>query len=222
MKIVIVTASINYQVYEKNLGASHFANAKGVMRMEGFDNVAKAYNISMRQFAGLTDDVIAIFVHDDVFLPLTFEGDLKVMLSKLPENWGVCGVAGAYTSLDVLKNKVLRKFYGNVNDRGTEWGKPLTEPMPVQTLDELMLIVNLKHGYHSLFDEQFPLDFYGADLCMQAHERGLGVYAIQAYVHHNSSRAFGGRTPGFFESEAKFKKKWAKRLPIATTCSLMK
>jgi len=208
--ITIITASHNREILENNLLKSPIAQNDNVLTMMGYTNIPEAYNAGMENFP--VDYLM--FSHHDVFIPATFEAELQFALKTLPEDWAVAGVAG------VSMINGVRKLFGFIDDRGRDWGSPITDPVPVQTLDELLIIVNMKHGLR--FDEQFEQDFYSCDLCMQAHERDLGVYVIPGYVHHNSSRKVGERTPSFFESQEKFRKKWFRRLDIATTCAIIK
>jgi hypothetical protein len=66
------------------------------------------------------------------------------------------------------------------------------------------------------FDPSLGFHLYGADLCLQARERGLEVVALGAPCHHNSRSL--GLPQSFFPSAEVFARKWAHRLPIATPC----
>ena len=57
---------------------------------------------------------------------------------------------------------------------------------------------------------------YGADICLQAHERGLAVVALDAACHHNTRTAVLPKA--FFQSARIFAEKWNYRLPVATPC----
>lgn len=208
--LVIVTASHNSEILRANLLRSEIVKEAAIFIKEGFTNIPKAYN---ELYPDSRRSDIVMFVHHDVHLPPTFESELKQALMVMPLNWGVIGCAGTRLSDDNS-----RTFHGYINDRSRPWGYPLERPEPVQTLDELILIVNMASGLK--FDEQFEQDFYGADICMQAHKENLGVYVIPGFVNHNSNRPFGGRTPSFFTSKNKFEAKWKNYLPIATTCAL--
>jgi hypothetical protein len=60
---------------------------------------------------------------------------------------------------------------------------------------------------------------YGADICLQAAERGLAVVAIEALCHHNSRTI--GLPEAFFASAEVFARKWKHRLPVATPCVII-
>lgn len=198
LKIEFVTASINPQTLKDNLLSSNAFNSYGLTVQEGYTNVAKAYNE-----AGVKADLVC-YVHDDVYLPQKFIDTLALFLPMLPDDWDVLGVAGV--------TGPPKQNHGFISDRGKMWGKVVNKPVKVDTLDELLLITrgNIK------FDEQFEQDFYGADICI-----GRNAYVVPCFVHHNSSRAFGGRTEKFYEAERLFKNKHLDKLPIVTTCSII-
>jgi hypothetical protein len=87
----------------------------------------------------------------------------------------------------------------------------------VATLDELILVVRRDCGLR--FDTDLGFHLYGADICLQARERGLAVVALGALCHHNSRHIGPGE--GFFESAAVFGRKWSHRLPVATPCVII-
>jgi hypothetical protein len=87
-------------------------------------------------------------------------------------------------------------------------------PAPVSTLDELLLV--LPRNTPLRFDPALGFHLYGADICLQAAERGLAVVVVGAPCHHNS-RSIGLPQP-FFRSASSFARKWAHLLPIATPC----
>jgi len=135
-------------------------------------------------------------------LPDDFERQLMWSLPMVPQDWEVLGVAGVKGNPKVS--------LGYIEDRKRKWGNPFSKPLEVDTLDELLLITR----GDIFFDPQFPLDFYGADICM-----GRKCYVIPCFVHHNSGRKIGARTESFYESQEKFRTKWSHRLPINTTCA---
>lgn len=217
--MVIVTASNRPEVLKENLCVSTFLEGNefllGMGEMNNF-NIPKIYNaVPIDQ-----DENIVMYVHDDVIIRHEFKSNLDKALQELPEDWGIIGSAG------VRMENGIKKNIGHILDRGKNWGSPINKIEPVQTLDELLIILNRKNiqANNIKFDEQFPFDFYAADLCMQAKDHGLGVYVFPgAYVNHNSSRKFGERTESFYESEAKFKAKWNwVEGHIVTTCSIIK
>jgi len=87
-------------------------------------------------------------------------------------------------------------------------------PARVATLDELLLVVRRDSGLH--FEPALGFHLYGADICLQAHERGLAVIAVAALCHHNSRTI--DLPDAFFASIRVFARKWSHRLPVATSC----
>jgi hypothetical protein len=217
MKFAIGTVSHRPDILEINLLTSKVIQDRCCYVVaENPSNIPSELNmmINSMQSNGMGDHIF-IFAHHDVVLPDSFVDDLDYAISKVGKDWGVMGVAGVR-----FKHPRGRIELGRIIDRGQEWGVGITEPIRVQTLDELLLVVNPASGL--CFDPQFDFDFYGADICMQAQEKGLAVYAFHSVVHHNSERKIGGRTPGFFDCQEKFRNKWNKYLPIATTCAILK
>jgi hypothetical protein len=204
-----VTASHNATILDKNLLRSNLFADRKLIVQSGFDNISKAYNA-----APITSNIV-VYLHHDIFLPNNFFTQLQQSINtvtKLDKNWGVLGIAGVQLSNDE------RQIHGNILDRGKHWGCANDLPHEVDTLDELLLIT---HG-DLIFDEQLPLHFYGADICMQAKQEGRKCYAIKAFCHHNSSLVPGYRSESFYECKNYFRNKWRSYLPIATTCTIVK
>jgi hypothetical protein len=204
-----ITASHKSQVLLKNLAQSVIFREYPLKIQRNFSNVMKAYNQ-----VGIHDG-IKIYVHHDVLLPHNFKKDLTIAIKeieKTDKNWGVLGVAGS-----VCPNG-QQYFYGNLSDRGKQWGNPGQLPTEVQTLDELILIVKDKR---LRFDEKIPSNhLYGVDLCLQANLLGMKNYVINAYLQHNSTFVF---MPEDFTSAREYiiKKYKGKVRNIATTCTLI-
>lgn len=213
MKLNLICASHDLTILNKNLVLSLMFQKNLGEVVTNYKNVSAAYNVAEKQCNQLLDEY-NVYVHHDVFLPPVFESELKkaiLHINGIDKTWGVLGVYGAS-----IENG-QRKFYGHVRDRGNNLGTSIGLPHEVKTLDELLLIT--KGDF--VFDEQFDLHFYGADICMQAISRGRKNYAIAAYVHHNSNLKMGYRSDSFRECEQKFKNKWKDFLPINTSCTLV-
>lgn len=209
MKIKFVVSSYDKAVLQANTLRSRI-NPRSLIVLEGYDNVPKAYNSIDKKGS----DII-IYMHEDVYLPQgwiqSVYEDLECMSHDYPD-WGVVGVAGA----KLVDGKKVNRGY--IRDRGKEWGSPTPPVSEVDTLDELLLITR---GDFT-FDENLPLHFYGADICMQAKQRGRKCYAINNYLHHNSTLKVGERTDDFYACERYFRNKWKDYLDIATTCTIVR
>lgn len=138
-----------------------------------FDSIPKALNYGACRASG--DHLM--FVHQDVFL---CGGDWVQRAQRLVEsieNYGAAGVSGV-TSQGVFK--------GRIYDRGLIWGRSISSPEEVQTLDEQLFITS-RHLFRTLeLDEGFRYHSYLADYCLRVLKRGLKVYVLPLTVEHNS------------------------------------
>lgn len=202
MNFTLICACNDPRILNENLLASPFAHHCQVLIQYGYTNVPLAYNEAM---PAATGDIL-IFAHQDVYMPDSFEGELRQSLLCLGRtDWGVLGPAGQSAS----------GGYGYVLDRGQPWGKHRNLPIEVDTLDELLLIV--KRGDYQ-FDQAMPNHhLIGADLCMQARARQQSRWAIRAYCSHNSKTSYGPPEPTFWLAADYLMRKWPQFLPIYTT-----
>ncbi len=200
MNFTLICACNDTKILRENLLASPFARQCQVIVQHNYTNVPLAYNEAMPQATG---DIL-IFAHQDVYLPDTFETELKHALFCLGRtDWGVIGPAG----------QSAMGGYGYVLDRGHPWGRHGRLPIEVDTLDELMLIT---HRGDFRFDEAMPNHhLIGADLCMQARSKNKSRWAIRAYCSHNSKTR--GTDPAFWDSAEYLMRKWPQFLPIFAT-----
>jgi hypothetical protein len=138
-----------------------------------FDSIPKALNYGARRASG---DYL-MFVHQDVFL---CGGDWVKRAQRLVESIENCGVAG------VSGVTAQGGFKGRIYDRGLIWGRPISSPEEVQTLDEQLFIIS-RHLFKTLeLDEGFRYHSYLADYCLRVLKRGLKVYVLPLTVEHNS------------------------------------
>jgi glycosyltransferase involved in cell wall biosynthesis len=209
-RITFVAAVNDQDVLQRNLLASpclHVAHGHQLLLQKGFSSAALAYNAAIEQATG---DLV-IFVHQDMYLP---EGWLEQVqhsiarLSVTDPDWGVLGCWGA---------KADGEHCGHVYSSGLGiLGGPFDEPTPVQTLDEIVLIVRAASGL--VFDEALPhFHFYGTDICLRAAARGLTCYVIPAFCIHNT-RQLLQLPPEFYTCYQHIKKTWKDWLPIETSC----
>jgi SAM-dependent methyltransferase len=128
----------------------------------------------------LEKDRWIVFCHQDFVL----HEPLRVRLigkNKL----GVYGVIGCRVDTPKFRGQIIQ------TDGSTTGGR-LLQDTPVETLDELCLIVHSQAFREGLrFDNQFTFHFYGADLCMQANNLGFDVMAIQVACQHKSKTLSG-------------------------------
>jgi hypothetical protein len=211
--ITFVIAVNNKHVFESNFLASPSLSgphSHQILVQEGFSSASKAYNDAIDRS---TNDLI-VFAHQDMIFPESWLLDLRRALDSLQRmdpQWGVLGCYG-----ETLKDGGRGYIYSG--GLGV-MGKPMDRPVPVQTLDEIVLILRKSSGLR--FDESLPhFHFYGADICMAAAARGLKSYAISAFCIHNTQQNFI-LPKEFYESYRHVKHRWKNSLPIRTTCVTM-
>lgn len=200
--MIFITASHDETILKNNLRKS----GVDLIVQRDYDNISKAYN------EATIPGQLNCYVHHDVVLPWGWLKSAYEQIKRLPDDWGVVGVAGVK-----IKNG-KKENYGNILDRRIPWKFNVEKlPCETQTIDELLIITK----GDVVFDERLDFDFYGADACLQMAEQNRGTYVINAFCEHNSGRAFGGRTESFYKCEDIFRSKWGDRLPVVTTCSLI-
>lgn len=173
-----------------------FSNERNVPLPTFFNSVVENFK---------DQNVWLVFCHQDFILnePLVLNG-----LNQLAV-YGVIGFRYGY-----------EKPFGQITQTdGSLVGNKLKEILPVETVDELCLIVHsdvFKSGLR--FDDRFRFHFYGADLCMQARNLGFEVYAMQLACKHKSKTLNGDViSPEYFRSVDLFEEKWKRSLPIRTS-----
>jgi SAM-dependent methyltransferase len=160
-----------------------------------------------------------VCVHQDVYLPDGWDRVLTLQLQQAEDSFGSPGVAGVIgqTSEGMARPGSLWPLVGWVVDRDRVLKGPDRLPAIAETLDELVLV--LPKGTPLRFDATLGFHLYGADLCLQAKERGLAVAALEALCFHNSR---GVDLPADFHTSGRvFAQKWAHRLPVQTTCAVI-
>jgi hypothetical protein len=153
---------------------------------------------------------ICVFAHQDVYLPRGWEKLLAkrvAQLDRLDPDWAVAGLSGIDRD---------GTFVGRVwsTGLGREFGMPFNEPIPVQSLDELLIVLNRDSGLR--FDPDLPsFHLYATDIVQTALSSGKGAYVLDAPVVHNSIPTPGLRG-GYMQAYDYMRRKWRARLPIIT------
>jgi len=208
--ITFVAAVSDRKVFADNFLASDCLrepHIHQVLVQEGFRSSSTAYNDAMDR--SVND--LMVFAHQDIIFPSTWLADLErslLLLEATDPNWGVLGCYGV-----TRENEGRGQIYSH--GLGILHG-PCDPPAPVQTLDEIVLILRKSSGLR--FDEGLP-DFhmYGVDICMQAAKHGRKSYAIRAFCIHNTTfNLVLGK--GFYECYQHIQRTWRESLPIQTTC----
>jgi hypothetical protein len=178
-----------------------------VLIQRGFKSAAAAYNDAIAR----SENDLIVLAHSDMLFPSSWLSDLDRALDSLEETdprWGVLGCYGV--TLD-------RKFSGYLYSNGQGFcGAPFVDPTPVQTLDEIVLIIRKSSGLR--FDERLPhFHLYGADICLRAAQQQRRSYAIPAFCVHNTHRNLI-LADDFYACYRQFKKIWGGYLPVQTSC----
>jgi hypothetical protein len=210
-RFTIVVCVNNDDVLQKNLLLSPGILNGGRNQLSirrHFSSASLAYNSAVDESA---NDII-IFVHQDVYLPDTWFEDLKRCLAWLDAanaNWGVLGCYGCRVGVSDGLGRLYTTGHG-------PHGRQLAHPEPVDTLDELILIIRKSSGLR--FDPRLShFHLYGADICMTAREKGMVNYAFQGYCVHNTNKLLI-LPREFYTGYHYLRRKWRHRLPIATSC----
>lgn len=178
-----------------------------ILLQENFRSAALAYNDAIER---AVNDLI-VFCHQDVLLPEAWVSHLKRALDYLEADDPCWGVLGSYG--ETLSDNGRGYVYSS--GRGI-MGRPFEHPAPVQTLDEIVLILRKSSGLR--FDEALPhFHLYGTDICLRAAKMGMRSYAIPAFCLHNTHQSLV-LPREFYECCTHIKRVWKDCLPIQTTC----
>ena len=141
-------------------------------------SAASALNTAARMAYGK----YIMFVHQDVeFGCPEYLEETERVLNGIP-NLGIAGAIG----MSPVGKTYFDRIRGHVQNAGQDWGKAIDRPEPVQTLDELMLVVP-RAGFQGFDEETFDhWHCYGCDYALTMLEQGKGVYALPGYVYHRS------------------------------------
>jgi len=149
---------------------------------------------------------VAILVHQDMYFRQGWYEKVKSQIAKLPENWMVAGIIGKDMQGRMCGKLHDMRIVDHINSSAIH-----TFPEPACCFDECVIIINMKHGYR--FDEDLDgFDLYGTLCVLQAWERGLTAWVIDAWAEHYCMRSFGW-WPGE-DFQARYKKLYDKYLSL--------
>jgi hypothetical protein len=175
--------------------------------IRGALTMAEAYNAGLAQNTAR----ICLFAHQDVYFPAGFAARALAAFDRLEQSHPDWMVAGPY---GVTKNGAHVGRVWDVN-MGRELGGTGFAPTPIESLDELLLIVKRDPGF--AFDPDLPhFHLYGTDLVQSAWAQGRQALAIELPVVHNN-RPYASLGPGYVAGYNFVRRKWRQRLPITTT-----
>ena len=154
-----------------------------------FASAAEALNFGGKKAKG---DFI-LFVHQDVdLLYNTWLEDAENILHSI-HNLGIAGVAGVCEARKISEDRARNIIIHGDNKL---WGKAISKPELVQTLDECLAVVPRKVFADLKFDEKICNDWhlYTVDYCLSVRKLELYAYAIPMLIYHKSrgdSRCIG-------------------------------
>lgn len=209
-RLTIVVAVNNMDVLQKNLCLSPGIENDDIQLIikRDYRSASLAYNEAIEE----AENEIIIFVHQDIYFPETWFSSLKESLSYLEREKIRWGVLGCFGSRPGGAGGVGRVYTNGMGFHGRE----IDKPEPVQTLDEIVLVIRKSSGLR--FDPTLPhFHMYGADICMSAREQGMMPYAIPAFCVHNTNQLLN-LPKEFYECYRHVKRRWKRYLPIYTSC----
>ncbi|WP_230628917.1 glycosyltransferase [Methanosarcina barkeri] len=152
-----------------------------------FKSAAEALNYGGEKAA----NKYIMFAHQDVsFLTDSWLKNTEKLLDSI-SNLGIAGVAGMSESGRSNPERGRNIITHGRPPKAWPWGNRIQKPVPVQTLDECLVIIP-KHTFDVLkFDEKTcdGWHLYAVDYCLSAKEQGFGVYALPMEIYHLSRGA---------------------------------
>ena len=210
-KFTVAVAVNSQETLTNNLYRSPelLAGGNQILIKQNYKSASLAYNSALDE---AQNDVV-IFVHQDIYFPEGWFADLRTSLSYLERegrNWGVLGSFGS--------SRMVHGGVGRVYTTGLGLhGNRIDKPEPVDTLDEIVLVLRKSSGLR--FDPDFPhFHLYGTDICMSASLQGMTNYAIPGFCVHNTNQLLT-LPPEFYDCYSHIKRKWRKYLPIYASCA---
>jgi len=206
--IAFVVASHDPDILADNLQRSPvIASGAAPLHVEmGAESAGRAYNRGL----DATTAPVVVLVHHDIYLPSGWEGLLARRMAELTRHdpdWAVLCPFGM--CLD-------GHGHGPVwsSSLGAVVGRAREGPVPVQSSDELMVILRRDSGLR--FDEDLPgFHLYGTDIVQSALRAGRGAYAMALPLIHNDQ--FKDAPDEDFEQAYRYmQRKWRAALPIVT------
>jgi hypothetical protein len=204
--IVIGVATHDMSVVAGNLALSPVI-ASGKLQLLIEKNSPSA-SIAYNRIIDRSVAPIVVLVHHDVYLPRGWDMLLRMRIAEVTSfdpDWAVIAPFGV--GLD-------RFGYGTVwsSSLGTIVGRVANGPAPIQSADELLLVLRRDSGLR--FDETLPgFHLYGTDIVQSARSQGRGAYAMSLPLIHND--VFKSYLDDSFAIAYRHQsRKWRDRLPL--------
>jgi hypothetical protein len=203
----VIAAACNAQaILDNNLARSPvLAEGLAPLLTEfGAPSASVAYN----RLLDRADAPVVVLAHQDVYLPRGWQVVLAARLAEVAArdpDWALFGAFGVG-----LDDSHIGPVWSS--SLGAIVGQVPIEPMPVQSYDELLIVVNKAAGPR--FDEALPgWHLYGTDIVTSARAAGKGAWAGALPCIHND-RYHPAIGPDFAECYRHLQRKWADRLPL--------
>lgn len=212
MKWSVTVASNNQAVLQQNLLRSPDLQGADIHVRVGYSSVALAFNPVLESSAA---DIV-IFVHQDIYLPSGWIERLLSVIKNLQDKdprWAVLGVYG----ISAADGEARGHVYCTGNRRTL--GRPFEGVVPVQSLDEIVLVVRRESGLR--FDQALGYHLYGTDICLTARKMGWSTYAASIFCLHNSN-GYKYLPLSFWQGYRFLQRKWRAELPVRTPCTVVR
>ena len=171
---------------------------------EGYSTAGAAYERALAE----TSAPYLVLAHQDVYLPAGFAKRLVEQMAQITQtdpDWAAAGVIGI-DGTGAIQGQTWSSGLGKLV------GVKIEAPVPIDTLDELLLVVRRNCGVH--FDLNLPsFHLYAADFVQTAKMNGLKCYAADLPIVHHSRRVveLGG---GYRKAYIYMQRKWRRHLPL--------
>ncbi|MFN3936370.1 MAG: hypothetical protein ACK4KW_02230 [Gemmobacter sp.] len=204
---VVACASNNATILDANLRKSP-AVASGRLPLH-VERDAPSAAIAYNRALDATRAGIVILAHHDVFLPDGWDRLLALRIAeveRIDPDWGVIGPFGV--------GRENRMNYGPVwsSSIGMIAGLVPETPVPVQSFDELLLVLRRSSGLR--FDETLPnFHLYGLDIAQTAWAAGKGAWTVPLPLVHND-RFHEALGEDFGQAYDHVRRKWRAHLPL--------
>lgn len=180
------------------------------------DGLGAVYNRYIDKYAELDEDVILVFVHDDVMIE-----DINFYRKLNASSFDIVGLAGASEFKIEAPALWHRAGAGKISGAVAHTKDPFTRgesdiwmssfgPFRQRcvVMDGLFLAVRVsalkKTGVR--FDPSFGFHFYDLDFCLQCHEAGLSLGTEPIWVVHSSLGEYD--KSGWLVDQERFINKW--------------
>lgn len=173
--ISVVSLITNYDVWLKNVASTLKGQPVELLPIPNAASAAKGLNIGL----GIASNEIVVCCHQDVCFTEDWVFTLIDQIKCIgDDSFGVLGTFGR--GLDLLCAGNIWNPYPSRRVTGRL-------PCKALSLDEHCLVLRKSSGLR--FDESLEgFHTYGADICLQAREKGLNNYIINACLNHLSPR----------------------------------